>query len=534
MARALSDFDLAPRLGVRRALVRHLTNQIAGVDRKAPLMASNKRQQFVLLPMRGLRATETNASAHALGFLRMADAAAAPRPGRETTRQLPAGMRVIDSIAPDSAKLIELSDEDLASVRAAQPGLRIAPLVMYKPAVAMRPAASAAPKTASRRNASGTTFSVIAKSGGAAVKGAEVVAFTDFANRVGAQGTTDRNGEVVLALGSAKTLERIYVYPALGYWPAMKTNVATRGGITVKLTALDLAFADALEFFVGRGDLGIGTGVRVGVIDSGVDLSHADLHVSGGANTVVGEQPADYGDSGLEHHGTHVAGIISAQGSPPDGIRGVAPGVELYSYRVFGKNKKSASNYSIAKAIDQAVRDGCDLLNLSLGGGSIDPVLQGALEDARAQGVLPIVAAGNDDRSAVSFPGSEPSVIAVSALGRKGTFPAQAAERDTVAGPFGNDPKNFIASFSNIGTEVDVTGPGVGIMSTIVGGYAVMDGTSMACPAITGVAARALAKDPALHSTRDASRSDTIAALLLNAATRLGFPVQFEGHGLPK
>ena len=134
----------------------------------------------------------------------------------------------------------------------------------------------------------------------------------------------------------------------------------------------------------------------------------------------------------------------------------------------------------------------------------------------------------------MAYPASEPSVIAVSALGRKGTFPAHTTETSDVAAPFGSDRHNFIAAFSNVGPEIDLTGPGVGIISTIVGGYAVMDGTSMACPAVTGVAARLLGASPEFQAARNANRSDAVAQLLLNSATTLGFKPNYEGHGLPR
>jgi len=80
-----------------------------------------------------------------------------------------------------------------------------------------------------------------------------------------------------------------------------------------------------------------------------------------------------------------------------------------------------------------------------------------------------------------------------------------------------------------------VTGPGVGIVSTIPpNDYGVMDGTSMACPAITGVAARLLSSEgQTLKMARDGSRSDAMAKLLLAAAKSLGFPPDLEGRGLP-
>ena len=59
--------------------------------------------------------------------------------------------------------------------------------------------------------------------------------------------------------------------------------------------------------------------------------------------------------------------------------------------------------------------------------------------------------------------------------------------------PFGHDPKNYIAAFSNSGVEIDVAAPGAGVVSTVPGGYGVMSGTSMACPAVTGIAPRLFA-----------------------------------------
>ena len=144
-------------------------------------------------------------------------------------------------------------------------------------------------------------------------------------------------------------------------------------------------------------------------------------------------------------------------------------------------------------------------------------------------------AAGNDDRGPVSFPGADPMCVAVSALGRKGTFPKGSVEEADVLGPFGKDAAEFIAAFSNVGGVVDLTGPGVGILSTVPGGDAPMSGTSMACPAVVGFAARLLAGLPAvLGMARDQARSDAMAKAVLLAAKRRGFPATFEGNGLPE
>lgn len=179
--------------------------------------------------------------------------------------------------------------------------------------------------------------------------------------------------------------------------------------------------------------------------------------------------------------------------------------------------------------------DGCDIINLSLGGGPSDPATQSAIHDARQKGSLVVAATGNDDRSPVSFPAADPLCIAVSALGRKGTFPKGSIEEGDVARPFGKDSKDFIAGFSNVGPEVDLTAPGVGILSCVPGGYAPMSGTSMACPAVSGFAARMLSRLPGiLAMARDQARSDGIAAALLQAAQTRGFPADLEGKGLPR
>lgn len=106
--------------------------------------------------------------------------------------------------------------------------------------------------------------------------------------------------------------------------------------------------------------------------------------------------------------------------------------------------------------------------------------------------------------------------------------------RPAVAAPFGTDAKNFLAAFSNVVTALDVTGAGVGVVSTVPGGHAPMSGTSMACPAVTGVLARLLADTPAvLNMTRNADRSDAIKKLLFDRAVSLGLGVSNEGKGLP-
>lgn len=492
-----------------------------------------KVDQYILMPVRGLAVRGPTGSAGLEKFfasLTVPPALISVGAGLATELK----MRVLDSIQDNGAKLVEASPEAAAKLRTQQPGMRLVPVVYYREARAPRMTVAAAPKLSAGAARLKVEIKVTSRADGSPVAGAELIALTDVLQRTGAVGRTDTKGKVALNLPPGTKVRRLYVYPEKGFWSLLRRNVQLTSGLSLLLRPLDLSFTDALRHFYGASPATDGAEVTVGVIDSGINRSHPDLKVDGGLCTVLNENPNDFGDAGSEH-GTHVGGIIAARGTPPTGLRGVAPGVRLRSYRVFGRNNAGASNFAIAKAIDAAVRDGCDLINMSLGGGVADHATSAAIEDARAAGCMILVANGNDHRSPVSFPASDSMSIAVSAMGRKGTFPADSTATGDVAGPFGKpDKKNFLAAFSNIGSETDVTGPGVDILSTVPGGYAPMSGTSMACPAATGALARLLANSPATRNMkRDMARSDAIAQLLFKAARPQGFGLPFEGRGLP-
>ncbi|MDQ6782575.1 MAG: S8 family serine peptidase, partial [Actinomycetota bacterium] len=399
--------------------------------------------QYVLLPPHGLRATASTSDLEVRDFLVSAEDAIGARGLNVEGRQI--GLNVIDSISPDGAKLVEASPEAALAIRSLRPSVRVVPLHWYAPAVVRPREVERGPDLPQQAATPGTiTLKVVSKSDQSPIVGAFVVAFVDFTARSGAQGVTDASGQVSLALGGpAVALQRLYVYPLGAYWTLIKKDFAATDGLSLALVPLDLAYTDSLRNFYGDAKVSVGAGVTVGVIDTGV-ANHPDLVIAGGANTVPGEDPTAFGDNG-QHHGTHVAGIIAARGTPPQGLRGVAPGVTLRAYRVFGQGNGSASSFAIAKAIDLAVTDKCDLLNLSLGGGPTDPVLKAAVDAARAGGSLCIIAAGNGSRAPVSFPANDELAIAVSAMGRTGTFPTSAAEADDVAAPFGSDKADFIA-----------------------------------------------------------------------------------------
>jgi len=227
---------------------------------------------------------------------------------------------------------------------------------------------------------------------------------------MGAEAFTNSTGDATLAFAARPgVLERLYAFADRGFWSALRLSIPTSAAMQLDLTPIDLSQVHPLRHYFGEPALTQGSGVNVGVIDTGSG-PHPDLVITNGFNAVTGEVPTQFGDNG-DLHGTHVAGIIGSRGSAPNGVRGIAPGVTLFSYRVFPKGS-NASNFDIANAIDKAREQGCDLINLSLGrpaGGTApdEPLVRVALEDARAAGMLAIAAAGNDFRRGVSFPAAD-------------------------------------------------------------------------------------------------------------------------------
>lgn len=486
--------------------------------------------RFVLLPTRGFTTDEPHNTAAIETFLtsmadpgsRAVDVPPLPRVARFT---------VLDSIHSNGAKLVAMSDVALMRLKREQPGLRVVPEVFYPPARAPRPRiVNEAGVFSTRAVLDRHLVKVVLKGTAQPVRDAEVIAFSDFEAGKGAQGTTNARGQVMLDFPrSVKVLERVYVYPAHGGWPVVLQGWPLRAG-TIEVPPIELDFTDSRVKAYPKRGLSDGQGVTVGVIDTGVG-PHAALQVAGGMNAVTGEDPNDWTDSHM--HGTHVAGIVAAHADGPAGrFLGVSPGVSLRAYRVFGKGAAGASSFAIAKAIDRAVADGCDLLNLSLGGGPDDPTTSDAIKAARARGVVCVIASGNEG-GPVAWPARHPLAVSVSALGFKEAWPRGAMQSQTITEPLGKE-QSFIASFSNTGPEIDLAGPGVGVISCIPHDrYGVMDGTSMACPAVTGALARRLATDGVtLGMPRDADRADAIVKLALAAARDMGLPPLAQGAGL--
>ena len=228
-----------------------------------------------------------------------------------------------------------------------------------------------------------------------------------------------------------------------------------------------------------------GAGVKVGVIDTGIDYTHPALKANykGGTNTATtGGDPKD--DNG---HGTHVAGTIAAAG---DDIVGVAPQAGLYAIKVLNENGYGTTA-SIVDGLSWCVENRMDIVNMSLRGPASE-VLEKAVKAAVAAGVTIVAASGNFPDASVSAPARYPEVIAVSA----------------------STSQDGLAGFASTGPEVDFIAPGDDIASTWTGGgTAVISGTSMAAPHVAGLAA--------LARGLGADGPDAIRAMLQRSATPL-------------
>lgn len=274
---------------------------------------------------------------------------------------------------------------------------------------------------------------------------------------------------------------------------------------------------------IGTNATSNGSGVKVAVLDSGVDLTHPDLkaNLASVSKTCVSTTRTANDDNG---HGTHVAGTIAAANNTV-GVIGVASGAQIVPVKVLDKTGNGSWSTVIC-GIDwvtaNAARYNIKVANMSLSGVGAsdnncgytnnDPLHQ-AICKSVAAGVTYVVAAGNEGVNAVgSVPASyDDAVITVSAL----------ADSDGVKGGLGlattYGADDTFASFSNYGSVVDIAAPGVGIKSTWKGGtYSTINGTSMATPHVAGAVALYAKKYPTANW-------QTVKSALITAGEANGF-----------
>lgn len=254
-----------------------------------------------------------------------------------------------------------------------------------------------------------------------------------------------------------------------------------------------------------------GAGVRVAVVDTGIDYDHPDLGGPGFPNTrvitgydFVADNADPWDDWG---HGTHVAGIVGASG----GVTGVAPGASLMAYKVVNAETGHAETSDTIAAIERALDpdgdpgtdDGAHVINISLGDlGHPDDPLSQACDNAVTAGAVVVAGAGNSGPyyQSITSPG-----VARKAIGVGATTKADALWTFSSRGP---GPAGWAI-------KPDLVAPGVNISSTIPGGYTYGTGTSSSTPHVAGAAAL-------LRQLHPAWSPEQVQAALMNTALDLG------------
>jgi subtilisin len=361
----------------------------------------------------------------------------------------------------------------------------------------------------------------------------------------------DAQGKVAITLASGSRISMVEPIPFDSYWIMLVEAPLT--GSTVDCLPLAKAGANGNGWW--HDVMGVdttaakrGSGIKVGVIDTGCgphpNLAHVNLvgaFVDGGR--LAGAQATD-----VAQHGTHTTGIIGARPTRAGDYAGMAAGCDLYHARVFkGEGPQDGpSQADLINAIDALSRDQqCDLINMSLGGAPPSPMEEDAIRDAVERGTLCVCSAGNE-ASSIEYPGAYQECAAVSAIGLLGWAPPgtfSSSNRPQDPSLMGSD-NLFLAAFSCFagpGQTLACAGPGVGIISTVpdraalTGRYMEMDGTSMASPAACGALAVILSNDANYKSLpRNGSRTNAAQNLLAQHCKSIGLSAKYEGRGLPQ
>ncbi|AIY06329.1 alkaline serine proteinase [Planococcus sp. PAMC 21323] len=228
-----------------------------------------------------------------------------------------------------------------------------------------------------------------------------------------------------------------------------------------------------------------GKGIKIAIIDSGINSKHPDLKVVGGVSKVANSSAFTDGNG----HGTHVAGVIGAQNNSV-GTVGVAPDSLIYSVKVLSANGVGTLDGVVAGiqwAIDQKV----DIINMSLTTINDDQALRDITKKAYEAGIVVIAASGNEREKGlykdVLYPARFSSVIAVGSVSKL----------------------NKLSYFSNYGASQELVAPGEGILSSFTDSkttsnadYAVSEGTSVASPFVAGTFAQYMEAYPHLSNTQ--------------------------------
>ena len=253
-------------------------------------------------------------------------------------------------------------------------------------------------------------------------------------------------------------------------WGMHNTGQSVSGSLVRGVADADIDAPEGWDAAFGSGSFPSSGGTRVGILDTGIDLGHVDLFgkTKACANAVAAIGVVVEGaceDDNL--HGTHVAGTIGAIANNSVGVAGAAPNSEFAVFKALNAAGQGFYADVIAGIHWLHTKGGAKVISMSIGGPQ-DKALSAELAEAENAGVLLIAAAGNDGDSTANYPAYHPDVMSVAAT--------DAA-----------DKKGW---FSNCNSDVEIAAPGVDVWSTTPGNsYAPLNGTSMATPHVSGVAA---------------------------------------------
>jgi len=390
-----------------------------------------------------------------------------------------------------------------------------------------------------------TTITVLGKDN-APVKEAEVYLFGSL---LPVTGQTDERGQVTLSLygETTQSLRGLYVKPKADYWSfyqsqpdisADEPNVVGLRPISDWSTLADFPAKQAFGW--GQKAMRLdqlpsnyrGQGIKIAIIDSGAANTHQDLNkIRLGFDIINKKTNPNTWNEDVIAHGSHCAGVI-AGADTPGGVRGFAPDAEIHVCKLFPGGQVS----QLIDALEYCIEKQVDVVNLSLGGAEPSEALEQQILRAKRAGIACIVAAGNSG-GRVQYPASSPNVLAVAAIGQINEFPSDSYHAQTLT-PVVDQNGFFSAKFSCFGPEIAVCAPGVAITSSVPpNNYAVWDGTSMAAPHVTGLAALVLAHHPDFQGPFKGKTAERVERLfqLIKYSTRpvnLGDPAR-TGFGMP-
>ena len=284
-------------------------------------------------------------------------------------------------------------------------------------------------------------------------------------------------------------------------------NKELRGTSTKSVYGLDMIKAKSIWEESQKG-----AGVKIAVIDSGCDINHESLK-----NNIIGVR--NFTDEDKKNpnividrvgHGTHVTGIICANGN---NMVGVAPNAKIYVLKAINRTGTGKLSWVI-NAIRYAIEKRVDIISMSLGLSENSPKLENIIKEAINNNIVIVCAAGNegdgnDESFEYSYPAAYTDVISVGAVDKKGVP----------------------AKFSNSNTAIDLVAPGVDIISTYPNNqFAALSGTSMATPYVSG--SLALLKNWSKSEFKRDLTQEELYAQLIKHTKILEYSRMVQGNGL--